>query len=55
MRRGVVVETGRDTYFLDLPAYDRWRRTIHLRIAFLLLVVALLMLGGTLLTVLARG
>ncbi|HWI88608.1 MAG TPA: hypothetical protein VNS11_05155 [Sphingomicrobium sp.] len=42
--RGVIVETGTDTYFLDLPAYDRWRRSVRKRAAFALLAVAII--GG---------
>jgi hypothetical protein len=40
MRRGVLVETGEDTYFLDVPAYDRWKRTRRLRAVVLLAGVA---------------
>jgi CTP-dependent riboflavin kinase len=40
MRRGVLVETGEDTYFLDVPAYDRWRRSLRLRTVVLLAGVA---------------
>ena len=35
IRRGVVVETGPDRYFLDVPAYDRWRRGLRRRIAMI--------------------
>jgi len=34
--RGVVVETTPDTYYLDLPAYDDWRRSLRRRAAILL-------------------
>ena len=34
VRRGVIVETKPDTYYLDLPAYDEWRRTRRRRVAF---------------------
>ena len=34
IRRGVIVETEPDTYYLDVPAFDEWRRTRHRRIAF---------------------
>jgi hypothetical protein len=34
VRRGVIVETAPDTYYLDVPAYDEWRRTRRRRIAF---------------------
>jgi CTP-dependent riboflavin kinase len=40
IRRGVLVETGEDTYFLDVPAYDRWRRSLRLRTVVLLAGVA---------------
>lgn len=33
VRRGVIVETADDTYYLDLPAYDRWRRSVRRRAA----------------------
>jgi hypothetical protein len=38
---GVIVETGKDTYYLDVPEYDRWRRSMRKRAAFALLVVAI--------------
>jgi hypothetical protein len=37
----VIVETGKDTYYLDVPEYDRWRRSMRKRAAFALLVVAI--------------
>jgi CTP-dependent riboflavin kinase len=40
IRRGVLVETGEDTYFLDVPAYDRWKRSLRLRTVVLLAGVA---------------
>ena len=33
VRRGVLVETAPDTYYLDVPAYDRWRRSVRKRAA----------------------
>jgi hypothetical protein len=36
VRRGVIVETRPDTYYLDLPAYDRWRRSRRQRAALLI-------------------
>lgn len=33
IRRGVIVETAPDTYYLDVPSYDRWRRGLRRRIA----------------------
>ena len=38
--RGVIVETGKDTYYLDLPEYDRWRRSMRKRLAFVVLGVS---------------
>ena len=35
VRRGVIVETAPDTYYLDVPAYDRWRRNLRRRIALI--------------------
>lgn len=40
VRQGVIVETGEDTLFLDVPAYDRWRRSTRKRIAVALAGVA---------------
>ena len=36
VRRGVLVETSPETYYLDLPAYDRWKRSVRRRVALLL-------------------
>jgi hypothetical protein len=33
MRRGVVVETKPDTYYLDVPAYEAWRSRTRKRAA----------------------
>jgi hypothetical protein len=33
VRQGVIVQTAPDTYFLDLPAYDDWKRRLRRRIA----------------------
>jgi hypothetical protein len=33
VRRGVIVETNPDTYYIDVPAYDRWRHTLRGRAA----------------------
>ena len=41
IRRGVIVETKPDTYYVDVPVYDRWRRSMRGRAA--------LMIGGVLL------
>ena len=35
VRRGVVVETAPDRYYLDVPAYDEWRRSLRRRIALI--------------------
>ncbi|HEX5258641.1 MAG TPA: hypothetical protein VFW35_07660 [Sphingomicrobium sp.] len=36
IRRGVIVETKPDTYYLDIPVYDRWRRSLRGRAALLI-------------------
>ena len=33
VRRGVIVETEPDTYYLDVPSYDEWRRSRRRRAA----------------------
>jgi hypothetical protein len=33
VRRGVIVETADDTYYLDVPEYDRWKRSVRKRAA----------------------
>jgi hypothetical protein len=38
VRRGVMVETAEDTYYLDVPAYDGWRRSARKK--------AVLLMGG---------
>jgi hypothetical protein len=35
VRQGILVETGPETYFLDLPAYDDWKRKVRRRIALI--------------------
>ena len=40
VRRGVIVETEPDTYYLDVPAFDQWRRTRRKRVAFAMTGVA---------------
>ena len=42
IRRGVIVETKPDTYYLDIPVYDRWRRTMRGRAALAIGGVVLL-------------
>ena len=49
IRRGVVVETADDTYYLDVPAYDEWRRGLRRRIALIFGGVLLAGLGAALL------
>ena len=49
IRREVIVETGPDRYYLDIPAYDRWRRSLRRRIALLMGGVGLAVLGAGLL------
>ena len=49
IRRGVVVETASDTYYLDVPAYDEWRRGLRRRIALILGGALLAGLGAALL------
>lgn len=41
VRRGVIVETGPDRYYLDVPAYDEWRTRMRRRAAFLIGGVAI--------------
>ena len=36
VHRGVLVETAAETYYLDVPAYDRWKRSARRRVALLL-------------------
>lgn len=40
--RGVIVETGKDTYYLDLPRYDAWQRSSRRSAALALLAVAVI-------------
>jgi hypothetical protein len=42
IHRGVIVETGKDTYYLDVPEYDRWSRSRRRRLAFAVLAVSLI-------------
>jgi hypothetical protein len=48
--RGVLVETAPDTYYLDVPGYDRWRRSVRKRAALAIGGVAVV---GAILAVLA--
>lgn len=41
LRRGVIVRTGPDTYFLDVPAYARWKRVARRRAMGVMAGVAL--------------
>ena len=49
VRRGVIVETAPDRYYIDIPAYDRWRRGLRRRVALLMGGVVLAGLGASLL------
>ena len=40
VRQGVLIEVAPDTYYLDVPAYDRWRRSARKRMAIALAGVA---------------
>ena len=40
VRQDVIVETDDDTYYLDVPAYDRWRRSARKRLAVALAGIA---------------
>jgi hypothetical protein len=42
VRRGVIVETKPDTYYIDIPVYDRWRRSMRGRAALAIGGVVLL-------------
>ena len=42
IRRGVIVETKPETYYIDIPVYDRWRRTLRGRAALAIGGVVLL-------------
>jgi len=49
VRRGVIVETAPDRYYLDIPAYDRWRRGLRRRVALIFGGALLAGLGAALL------
>ena len=49
VRRGVIVETEPDHYYLDVPAYDRWRRNLRRRIALIFGGAVLAGIGAALL------
>jgi hypothetical protein len=49
VRRGVVVEAAPQHYYLDVPAYDRWRRGLRRRVALILGGVLLAGIGAALL------
>lgn len=40
VRQGVIVEHAPDTFYLDIPAYDRWRRSSRKRVAIALAGIA---------------
>jgi len=50
IRRDVIVETGPDRYYLDVPAYDAWRRGLRRRMALLMGGVAAALAGVALLS-----
>ena len=50
IRRDVIVETGPDKYYLDVPAYDAWRRGLRRRVALLMGGVAAALAGVALLS-----
>jgi hypothetical protein len=50
IRRDVIVETGPDRYYLDVPAYDAWRRGLRRRLALLMGGVAAALAGVALLS-----
>jgi hypothetical protein len=50
IRREVIVETGPDRYYLDVPAYDAWRRGLRRRLALLMGGVAAALAGVALLS-----
>jgi hypothetical protein len=50
IRREVIVETGPDRYYLDVPAYDAWRRGLRRRLALLMGGVAAALAGIALLS-----
>jgi len=49
VRRAVIVETQPDHYYLDVPAYDRWRRNLRRRIALIFGGAVLAGIGAALL------
>jgi hypothetical protein len=49
IRREVIVETGPDRYYIDIPAYDRWRRGLRRRLALIFGGVLLAGIGAALL------
>ena len=49
VRRGVIIETAPDRYYLDVPAYDRWRRGLRRRVALIFGGVLLAGIGAALL------
>ena len=49
VRRGVIIETAPQRYYLDVPAYDRWRRGLRRRVALIVGGVVLAGIGAALL------
>jgi hypothetical protein len=50
IRRGVIVETKPETYYIDIPVYDRWRRSLRRRVALIFGGMILAGIGAALLT-----
>ena len=46
VHRGVIVETAPDRYYIDIPAYDRWRRGLRRRLALLMGGIGVAVLVG---------
>lgn len=42
VERGVLVETAPETYYLDVPVYDRWKSSRRRRAAILISAVAII-------------
>jgi hypothetical protein len=49
IRREVIVETAPDKYYIDIPAYDRWRRGLRRRVALIFGGMLLAGIGAALL------
>lgn len=49
IRREVIVETAPNKYYIDIPAYDRWRRGLRRRVALIFGGMLLAGIGAALL------